>query len=139
MIFLKSYSHQANLQLKHEIMPARIGKFFIAALLWRPATFHSERVSSISSGAVCLPSHMACCRRKWSYNENIKLMRCFYLYKRDETGYCDRLKYVPNPSRSSICVNTLCCHAQNIQVSLLLTEYELVNFQAACCDFDVDT
>ena len=77
-------------------------------------TFRDERVSSGSSSAVCLSPHTTRGRRKWSYDENIKLMRCFYLSKRDGTGYRDRLKNLwdsRNPSKSSISVNTLCCHA----------------------------
>ena len=101
----------------------------------------SEHVSSGSSSAVCLSPHTTCGRCKWSYDENIDLIRCFYLSKRDETGYRDRLKNLwdsQNPSKSSISVNTLCCHAGNIQVSHLLTEYELVNVQAACCESSVE-
>ena len=37
-----------------------------------------------------------------------------------------------NPSKCSISVNTLCCHARNITTSHMLTEYELMNIQAAC-------
>ena len=104
-------------------------------------TSRGERVSSGSSSAVCLSPHTTRSRRKWSYDENIELMRCFYLSKRDGTGYRDRLKNLwdsRNPSKSSISVNTLCCHARNIQVSHLLTEYELVNVQTACCESSVE-
>ena len=76
--------------------------------------FHGERVSSGSSRAECLPPHMTHGRHKWSYNENIELMHCFYLAKRGGVGYCDHLKNLwdsRNPSKCSISVNTLCCHA----------------------------
>ena len=58
-----------------------------------------------------------------------------YLAKLDEVGYCNRLKSLwvsRNSAKSVVCVNPLCCHAHNIQVSHLLTDYDLKQIQAVC-------
>ena len=47
-------------------------------------TSRGERVSSGSSSAVCLSSHTTRGRCKWSYDENIELMRCFISLKEME-------------------------------------------------------
>ena len=99
------------------------------------ASFRGERVNLRSSGAECLPSDTTHSRRKWSYAENIELMHCFYLAKRDGVGYRNRLKGIwdtRNPSKASISVNTLCCHARNIQSSHMISEHELSNIAASC-------
>ena len=86
-----------------------------------------------SLSAERLPSGTTRGWRKWTYEENTELMHCFYLAKLDGVGYRDRLKSLwdsRNPAKSAINVNTLCCHARNIQVSHLLTDYDLKQIQA---------
>ena len=58
-------------------------------------------------------------------------MRC-YLVKRDGRGYLNRLKSIwdaRNPSKTSLSVNVLACHARNIQTAEMLTPYELKALQ----------
>ena len=86
-----------------------------------------------SLSAECLPSGTTRGRRKWTYEENTELMHCFYLAKLDGVGYRDRLKSLwdsRNPAKSAITVNILCCHARDIQVSHLLTDFDLKQIQA---------
>jgi len=62
-------------------------------------------------------------------------MHCFYLAKSDGVGYRNRLKAIwdtRNPSKTAISVNTLRCHARNIQLSNMLSEFELSNIAASC-------
>ena len=81
------------------------------------ASFPGERVNAGLSGAECLTSDTTHGHHKWSYAENIELMHCFYLAKRDGVGYRNQLKVIwdtRNSSKASKSVNTLCCHARNI-------------------------
>jgi len=74
-------------------------------------------------------------RHKWTRDENIELMRCLYLAKQDGKGYQSRLKCLwdsRNPSKVSVSVNTLCCHARNIQTANMLTSYELTRIKEFC-------
>ena len=80
-----------------------------------------------------LPSGTTRSQQKWTYKENTELMHCFYLAKLDGVGYRDCLKSLwdsRNPAKSAINVNTLCCYSRNIQVSHLLTNYDLKQIQA---------
>ena len=59
-------------------------------------------------------------------------MRCYFLAKRDGRGYRDRLKSIwdaRNPSKTSLSVNVLACHARSIQSAEMLTPYELKALQ----------
>ena len=98
-------------------------------------THQSVAASTSLLSAECLLSGMTRGQRKWTYEENTELMNCFYLAKLDGVGYHGRLKSLwdsRNPAKSAISVNTLCCHAHNIQVSHLLTDYDLKQIQAVC-------
>jgi len=44
-------------------------------------------VTTESSSAERLPVNTSCGRRKWTYDENIELMHCFYLAKSEGLGY----------------------------------------------------
>jgi len=94
-----------------------------------------ESVVSDSTGTERLhPNHG---RRKWTRDENIELMRCFYLAKQDSKGYQSRIKRLwdsRNPSKVSVSVNILYCHARNIQTANMLTSYELARLKEACGD-----
>lgn len=89
-----------------------------------------ERAISDSAGADCLHLNHEC--HKWSRDENIELMRWFYLAKQDGRGYRNHLKSLwdsRNPSKAFMSVNTLCCHACNVQTAEMLTTYELTKLE----------
>ena len=57
------------------------------------------------------------------------------LCKLDGVGYRNHLKSLwdsCNPAKFVISVSTLCCHVHNIQLSHLLTNYDLKQIQAVC-------
>ena len=57
-------------------------------------TLPGERVADGLSSAECLSPITNHGRRKWSHDENLELMRCYFLAKRDGRGYRDRLKSI---------------------------------------------
>ena len=62
-------------------------------------------------------------------------MHCFYLAKRGGRGYRERLKRLwdlRNPDKTVAGVNTLCCHARNIQETHMLSDYELQRIEQSC-------
>ena len=92
-------------------------------------------VTTDSLSAKCLQSGTNRGRRKWTYDENIELMHCFYLAKRDGVGYRERLKRLwdlRNPNKTVISVNTLCCHARNVQTVHMLPDHELRRIEQSC-------
>ena len=67
-------------------------------------------------------------------------MLCFYLAKQGGVGYQNRLKAIwdtRNPSKVSVSINTLCCHARNILTAHMLSEHELMNIETSCTTEDV--
>ena len=69
-------------------------------------------------------------------------MFCFYLAKQGRVGYRNRLKTVwdtRNPSKASISVNTLCCHARKILTAYMLSDHKLLNIETSCTTEDVSS
>jgi len=92
-------------------------------------------VTTESSRAERLQLNTSRGQRRWTYDENIELMHCFYLAKRDGTGYRNRLKRLwdlRNPDKCVLSVNVLCCHARNIQTGHMLPDHELRRIENLC-------
>ena len=69
-------------------------------------------------------------------------MHCIYLAKQGGVGYRNRLKTIwdtRNPSKASISVNTLCCHARNILTAHVLSEHEFLNIETSCTTENVSS
>ena len=66
-------------------------------------TLPGERVADGLSSAECLSPITNHGRRKWSHDDNLELMRCYFLAKRDGRGYHDRLKSIPGYRDSLLC------------------------------------
>jgi len=55
--------------------------------------------------------------------------------QKDGTGYRECLKKLwnlRNPGKSAVTVNTLCCHAHNIQTVCMLPDHELRRIECFC-------
>ena len=92
-------------------------------------------VTTESSSAKCPQVKTSHGQRKWTYDENIELMHCFYLVKSEGLGYGERLKRLwdaRNSDKCAISVNTLCCHAQNIQAAHMLPGHDLRRIENQC-------